>query len=60
MMYYQAVCSRHNFASSLYVKRYDAVRSARAHRRRVTRPHEIQILDVWIDNIQVRTTEKLK
>jgi len=25
MMYYQAVCSRHNFASSLYVRRADAI-----------------------------------
>ena len=59
MMYYQAVCSRHNFASSLYVRRSDAIRSAEAHRNRVARPHSVKILDVWIDNPQVRSIETL-
>ena len=60
MMYYQAVCYKHNFASSLYVRRADAVRSAKAHRSRVTRPHSIKILDVWVDNVQIHSTEILQ
>ena len=59
MMYYQAVCHVHGFASSLYRRRIDAVRSARAHVRNVAGPHRMEILDVWIDNLQIRNTESI-
>lgn len=59
MLYFQAVCSRHNFTSNLFIRRSDAIRSAKAHRNRVSRPHNIQILDVWIDNMQVQSAEAI-
>ncbi|MCB0821479.1 MAG: hypothetical protein KDC09_02185 [Bacteroidales bacterium] len=60
MTYYQAVCSIHNFESSLYKRRIDAVRSAKNHRNRVPGPHSIEILEVWIDNLNVKSREVVK
>lgn len=62
MIYYQVVCSKHNLESSLYIRRSDAIRRASAHRKEIAGTHNIQVLEVWIDNkdIQIRSTEKLK
>lgn len=54
MIYYQAVCSAHNFASNLFISRHRAVLSARAHMRRVQGPHQMKILKVFIPRNAVR------
>ena len=50
MIYYQAVCEKHTYSSSLYVRRGDAVRSGRRHRNTVSSPHKMVILEVFIPN----------
>lgn len=59
MLYYQAICHVHNYSSSLYLRRSDAVRSARRHRNTVSGPHRMEILEVWVGNVQVRSTQSI-
>lgn len=62
MTYYQAICRIHNFASSLFPNRYQAVQSARAHMRRVAGPHQMEILRVFIprDTMRIDATEGIE
>ncbi|WP_339790434.1 hypothetical protein [uncultured Imperialibacter sp.] len=61
MIYYQAVCDTHGFASSLFSRKVDALRSGQSHIRNVAGPHNIRILEVYVptEAIEVRSDEPL-
>lgn len=62
MIFYQAVCRTHNFASHLFKTRFRAVQSARAHRRQVPGPHQLEILKIFIprDTMRIDATEDIE
>lgn len=53
MFYYQAICRAHNFTSNLFVNRHSAVRSALAHRAKVSGTHQMKILKVFIPRTSI-------
>jgi hypothetical protein len=58
MIYYKAVCGKHNWESpGLYKTEASALKSAQAHRNSVTGPHQIEILEIYIPDkaMQVRS-----
>lgn len=61
MIYFKAVCSVHQWESSLFLTRSAAVRSARTHRNNSAGPHDISILEVYIPaaSLQLRSSNKL-
>lgn len=57
MIYYKAVCRLHGWESSLFLTRASAISSARAHRNNVDGPHDISIMEVFIDanSLEIRS-----
>lgn len=62
MIFYKAVCSRHDFESSLFKRKIDALRSARSHARRVQGSHSLKVLEVYIPKgtIEVRKEQNVE
>ena len=51
MIYFKAVCKNHDWESpGLYKTKASAIRSAQAHRKNVPGPHQIVILEVFIQD----------
>lgn len=61
MIYFKAVCGQHNFESSLFRKKVDALRSANSHLKNVQGSHNIKVLEVYLPNesIQVRSEQEV-
>ena len=56
MIYYQAVCTKHGYASALYTNPSHARGRANAHDRSVGGPHDTTVIEVFIapENIVVQ------
>jgi len=61
MIYYQAICKKHNWASSLFTTRSGARRSGLAHVRNVSGRHDMELSQVKIPKRQmiIEHTERL-
>jgi len=58
MIYFKAVCKKHDWETGLYTSKASAIRSVQAHRRNVPEPHNIKLLQVYIpeDALQIKST----
>ena len=57
MIYYKAVCEKHNFESSLFRREIDAKRSVVRHIQNVAGNHNVKILEVYIANFEIRSEQ---
>ena len=49
MIYYQAICTKHDYESALYTNPSHARSRANAHDRNVSGPHDTTVIEVYID-----------
>ena len=59
MIYYKAVCEKHNFESSLFRREVDAKRSAVRHIQNVSGNHYVKILEVYVADFEIRSEKSV-
>jgi len=58
---YKAACSIHNYESRPYMNETYAIAAAVRHRKDVSGPHDLKIIEVYIpdDVIEIRSTKPI-